>query len=150
MGFSASGHLASSIATHFDDGDPTAPDPIDRSSCRPDFAILAYAVISLTQPYVHHGSVVGLLRENPNPTLLNELSNELQVTPRTLPTFLFSTGQDTEVPPENSVAFYLALRKAGVPAELHIFEKGQHGAGLTLRDPALSAWPTLLINWLRG
>jgi acetyl esterase/lipase len=150
MGFSAGGHLASTIATHFDSGNPAAPDPIDRVSCRPDFAILVYAVISFTEPYAHHGSVISLLGENPDPKLLRELSNELQVTPQTPPTFLFSTGQDIAVPPENSVAFYLALRKAGVPAEMHIFEKGPHGVGLALGDPALSTWPTLLTNWLRA
>jgi acetyl esterase/lipase len=72
------------------------------------------------------------------------------VTPQTPPTFLFSTSADTLVPPENSVAFYLALRKSGVPAEMHIFEKGPHGVGLALSDPALGEWPTLLANWLRG
>jgi acetyl esterase/lipase len=149
MGFSAGGHLASTVATHFDAGNPAASDPIDRSSCRPDFAILAYAVISFDQPYAHHGSVLSLLGENPDPKLLKELSNETRVTAQTPPTFLFSTGQDTAVPPENSVAFYEALRKAGVPAELHIFEKGPHGVGLALGDPALSVWPTLLANWLR-
>jgi acetyl esterase/lipase len=149
IGFSAGGHLASTAATHFDNGNPTAPDPIDRAGCRPDFAILVYAVISLTEPYAHHSSVVSLLGEHPDPKLLTELSNELQVTAQTPPTFLFSTGQDTTVPPENSVAFYMALRKAGVPAELHIFEKGPHGVGLALGNPSLSAWPPLLVNWLR-
>jgi acetyl esterase/lipase len=82
--------------------------------------------------------------------LLKELSNEFQVTAETPPTFIFSTNADTGVPPENSVVFYLALRKAGVSAEMHIFEKGPHGVGLDLADPALSEWPTLLANWLRG
>jgi acetyl esterase/lipase len=150
MGFSAGGHLTSTAATHFDGGTPTAPDAIDRVSCRPDFAILVYAVISFTEPYTHPGSVTSLLGENPDPKFLRELSNELQVTPQTPPTFLFSTGQDTTVPPEKSVAFYLALRKAGVAAELHVFEKGPHGMGLALGDPALGVWPTLLANWLRG
>jgi acetyl esterase/lipase len=150
MGFSAGGHLASTLATHFDQGNPSAPDPVDRVSCRPDFAILVYAVISFTQPYTHHGSVVSLLGEHPDPELLKELSNELHVTRDSPPSFLFSTGEDTAVPPENAVAFYLALRKAGVPAEMHIFEKGQHGVGLALGDPTLSVWPTLLANWLRG
>ena len=71
------------------------------------------------------------------------------MTAQTPPTFLFHTNADTGVPAENSVAFYLALRKAGVPAELHIFEKGPHGVGLALNDPALSLWPTLLANWFR-
>lgn len=150
MGFSAGGHLASTIATHFDSGNPKADDPIDRAGCRPDFAVLIYAVISFTAPYAHHGSVVSLLGENPDPKLLRQLSNELQVTSQTPPTFLFSTGEDTAVPPENSVTFYEALRKAGIPAELHVFEKGPHGVGLALNHPALNVWPTLLANWLRG
>jgi acetyl esterase/lipase len=150
MGFSAGGHLASTAATHFDSGNPAAPDPVDRVSCRPDFAVLVYAVISFMAPYAHPGSVKSLLGENPDPQLVRDLSNELQVTPQTPPTFLFSTGPDTAVPPENAVAFYLALHKARVPAELHIFEKGPHGVGLALGDPALGIWPTLLANWLRG
>jgi len=150
MGFSAGGHLASTAATHFDDGDPGAADPINRVSSRPDFVILAYPVISFTAPYTHHGSLMALLGENPDAELRRDLSNELRVTPQTPPTFLFSTSADTGVPPENSAAFYLALHKAGVPAELHIFEKGPHGVGLDLADPTLGEWPALLANWLRN
>ena len=150
MGFSAGGHLASTAATHFDIGDSAATDPIDRVSCRPDFVVLGYPVISFTAPYTHQGSATNLLGENPDPKLREELSNELRVTPQTPPTFLFTTSADTVVPAENSVAFYLALHKAGVPAEMHIFEKGPHGVGLALSDPALGEWPTLLANWLRG
>ncbi len=150
MGFSAGGHLASTAATHFDNGNPAATDPIDRVGCRPDFAILAYPVISMSAPYAHQGSADNLLGENADPKLREELSNELHVTPQNPPTFLFSTSEDTLVPPENSVAFYLALRKAGVPAELHIFEKGPHGVGLDLNDPLAGEWPALLRNWLRA
>ena len=150
LGFSAGGHLASTAGTHFDGGNASAADPIDRVSSRPDFMILAYAVISFVAPYSHRGSATNLLGENPDPKLLAELSNELHVTTQTPPTFLFSTDADTAVPSENSVAFYLALRKAGVPAEMHIFEKGPHGVGLDLGDPALGEWPTLLANWMRS
>jgi acetyl esterase/lipase len=150
MGFSAGGHLTSTAETHFDRGNPNAPDPIDRASSRPDFAILGYAVISFTAPFSHRGSSLALLGDSPDPKLLEDLSNELQVTPQTPPTFLFSTSEDTAVPSENSVAFYLALHKAHVPAELHIFQHGPHGVGLDLGDPALGEWPKLLINWLRG
>jgi len=150
MGFSAGGHLTSTAGTHFDNGNPAATDPIDRASSRPDFLILAYAVISFTAPYTHQGSAKALLGDHPDPRLLEELSNELHVTPQTPPTFLFSTDADTVVPAENSVAFYLALRKAGVPGELHIFENGPHGVGLDLADPALGEWPALLANWLGG
>jgi len=137
MGFSAGGHLASSVSTHND------------ATNRPDFAVLVYPVISLTAPYTHQGSLHNLLGDTPDPTLARELSSELQVTANTPPTFLFSTSADKTVPPENSVAYYLALHKAGVPAELHIFQNGPHGVGLALADPALSVWPTLLLDWLR-
>ncbi len=150
MGFSAGGHLASTAGTHFDNGNPNASDPIDRISCRPDFLILAYPVISFTAPYTHQGSATNLLGENADANLRAELSNEFHVTPQTPPTFLFSTTTDTEVPPENTVAFYLALRKAGVAAEMHVFENGPHGVGLDLSDPVLGKWPVLLANWLRS
>jgi acetyl esterase/lipase len=148
MGFSAGGHLAASVATHFDAGNPTATDPIDRVSCRPDFLILGYPVISLFQPYAHQGSVNSLLGEHPDPGLLRELSPELHVTPQTPPTFLVTTSEDTTVPPENTMDFYRALRKAGVPAELHIFEKGNHGFGLTAGEPNHEVWHILLEQWL--
>jgi acetyl esterase/lipase len=150
MGFSAGGHLMSSAATHFDNGNPDAADPIDRAGSRPDFAILVYPVIEMRPPYAHEGSVHALLGENPDPKLLEYLSSDLQVTPQTPPTFLLTTSADTLVPAENAVLFYLALHKAGVPAELHVFEKGRHGIGLDLGDPTLGAWPTLLANWLRS
>ena len=150
MGFSAGGHLTSTAGTHFDAGNPAAADPIDRVSSRPDFLILGYPVISFTAVYTHKGSAKNLLGENPDPKLLDDLSNEFRVTAETPPTFLFHTNADTGVPAENSVAFYLALRKAGVAAEMHIFEKGPHGVGLAMQDPALAEWPKLLANWLRG
>jgi acetyl esterase/lipase len=150
MGFSAGGHLTSTAETHFDIGNPSAADPIDRASSRPDFAVLGYPVISFTAPYTHQGSAQMLLGDSPDPALLQNLSNEFQVTPQTPPTFLFSTSEDTLVPAENTVAFYLALHKAKVPAEMHIFQKGVHGLSLDLRDPAFGEWPKLLINWLRG
>ena len=150
MGFSAGGHLASTTATHFESANETAEDVIDRASSRPDFAILVYPVISFSTPYTHKGSLKNLLGENPDPKLVESLSSELQVTAQTPPTFLFHTNADTGVPPENSILFYLALRKNNVPAEMHIFEKGPHGVGLALRDPALGMWPALLTNWLRG
>jgi acetyl esterase/lipase len=148
-GFSAGGHLASTLGTHFDRGNPDAADPIERVSCRPDFMILAYPVISFAAPYVHKGSMHNLLGDNPGPQVVQSLSNELQVTTETPPTFLFATGSDEAVPVENSVLFYEALRRNHVAAELHIFERGPHGVGLAPKDPALSVWPTLLANWFR-
>ena len=150
MGFSAGGHLTSSAGTHFDSGNASATDLIDRASSRPDFLVLIYAVISFTAPYSHVGSSKNLLGDNPDPKLLKELSSEQQVTKQTPPTFLVSTNQDDVVPSENSVEFYLALRHAGVPAELHVFEKGPHGFGLDFQDPVLGQWPLLLANWMRS
>ena len=149
MGFSAGGHLASTASTHFDSGEANAPDPIERLSSRPDFAILCYPVISMTEPWTHQGSKTNLLGENPSPELARSLSNETQVTANTPPTFIYQTTADTTVPAENAVMYYLALRKAGVPAEMHIFRNGPHGTGLGGSDPALSEWTRLLTNWLR-
>jgi len=148
MGFSAGGHLASTAGTHFDAGDNGAADPIDRLSSRPDFMVLCYPVISFTD-HPHQGSRRNLLGENPDPKLVENLSNEMQVTAQTPPTFLFHTTTDATVPVENSVMFYSALRKAGVPAELHIYERGPHGVGLAQTDEALSSWPARLADWMR-
>jgi len=149
MGFSAGGHLASAAGTRFDAGTASASDPIDRASSRPDFLVLAYPVILSTAPYAHQGSFRNLIGDSPDAGRLEEVSTNRQVAKDTPPTFLFHTSADTGVPAENSVEFYLALRKAGVPAELHIFERGPHGVGLGMADAALAAWPTLLSNWLR-
>lgn len=148
-GFSAGGHLASTAGTHFDGGNPQASDPIERVSSRPDFMILAYPVISMNSEYTHKVSRLNLLGENPDPKLLDEFSNDQRVTPQTPPTFLFHTSDDAAVPVENSVRFYLALRKAGVPAEMHIYEHGRHGVGLAATDATLSSWPARLADWLR-
>ncbi len=149
-GFSAGGHLASTAATHFDDGNPDAKDPVERQNCRPDFAILCYPVITLLPPYAHEGSRKNLLGNDPDSKLVESLCNDRQVTSRTPPTFLFHTSADTAVPPENGVLFYLALRKAKVPAEMHVYEHGRHGVGLAAKDPVLSSWPGRLEDWMRG
>jgi len=149
MGFSAGGHLASSVSTHFDSGKPDAVDPTDRASSLPDFAILGYPVISLVESWAHQGSNTNLLGENPDPSLARSLSSETQVTAQTPPAFIYHTTADATVPVENAVAYYLALRKAGVPGELHIFRNGAHGSGLAQQDAALAEWPRLLANWLR-
>jgi len=148
MGFSAGGHLAMSASTHFE-SHPKPSDAIDRASSRPDFAILGYPVISLTEAWTHRGSRTNLLGDNPDPALAKRLSGENAVTKNTPPTFIFQTDADTTVPAENSVHYYLALRKAGVPAEMHVFEKGPHGVGLANNDAALSEWSKLMANWLR-
>lgn len=149
FGFSAGGHLASTAATHFDEGLPNASDPIERSSSRPDLLILGYPVITLTEPFLHRGSRQNLLGEHPSTALIELLSNERHVTPQTPPTFIFHTENDSAVPIENSLMFVSALRKAKVPHELHVFERGRHGVGLAQTDPVLSIWPKLLENWLR-
>jgi len=148
-GFSAGGHLASTAGTHFDAGNPNTEDQIDRQSSRPDFMILAYPVISLTAEYTHGGSLSNLLGPDPSPELVEFLSNEKQVTGDTPPTFLFHTDEDKVVPAENSILFYLALRRAKIPAELHVFQRGDHGVGLAPGDPILSVWPLLLQAWMR-
>jgi len=149
LGFSAGGHLASTVGTHFDNGQSGASDPIDQLSCRPDFMILVYPVISFTTEYTHRGSRNNLLGDSPDRALVESLSNETQVTEKTPPTFLVHTSEDKAVPAENSVLFYLALRKAKVPAEMHIYEKGPHGFGLAPKDPVLSKWPAQCAEWLR-
>ena len=150
MGFSAGGHLASSVSTHFDNGNANATDPIDRVSSRPDFAVLGYPVISLVEPWTHQGSKTNLLGDAPDSALARSLSSETQVTASTPATFIYQTNADTTTPAENAVFYYLALRKAGVPAEMHIFKDGRHGSGLGMTDTALSEWPKLLANWLRA
>jgi acetyl esterase/lipase len=150
MGFSAGGHLASSASTHFDAGKADAADPIERVSSRPDFAILGYPVISFVEPWTHQGSKTNLLGESPDAALARSLSSETQVTSSTPPTFIYHTTADTVVPVENAVAYFLALRKAGVTAEMHVFRNGAHGSGLAQQDPALAEWPRLLANWLRA
>ena len=150
IGFSAGGHLASTLGTHIDAGDSKATDPIDRISSRPDFMILCYPVISMTADFIHRGSRDNLLGPKPDEALLKSLSNETQVTRETPPTFLFHTNEDAGVLPENSIAFYSALRKAGVPAELHIYERGVHGVGLARNVPGTSTWPDRCREWLQS
>jgi acetyl esterase/lipase len=150
LGFSAGGHLTSTAGTHFDKGRPDAEDSIERVSCRPDFLVLVYPVISLTKPFTHLGSKKNLLGPDPDPKLVESLSSELQVTPETPPAFLVHGNNDTGVPSENSVEFYLALRRAKVPAEMHIYEKGQHGFGLNKEPGPVSTWPDRCADWMRA
>ena len=149
MGFSAGGHLASSAATHFDLGDPGSNDFVERVSCRPDFMVLGYPLISLTTEYVDKGTMHNLLGPSPSAEMRELFSNEKQVTRETPSTVLFHTGDDRPTAPENSVLFYLALRRAGIPAEIHIFEKGRHGLGLGQGLPGVSRWPELCEIWMR-
>jgi acetyl esterase/lipase len=150
MGFSAGGHLASSAATLFDRPEGHPPDGLEGVSSRPDFAVLAYPVITMGQAVTHRRSETHLLGEHPPRELLDALSTDKHVTSKTPPSFLFHTDADAVVLPENSVLFYLALRKAGVPAELHIYRHGEHGVGLAPGDPVLSTWTDRLLAWLRS
>jgi acetyl esterase/lipase len=150
LGFSAGGHLASTAATMFDTGDPTAATPIGRTSSRPDFAVLVYPVIQMGGDVTHKGSQNNLLGPGADADLVQKLSTDRQVTADTPPTFLFHTHEDSSVPSENSVLFYLALKRAGVPAELHVYEKGQHGVGLAPADRVLRTWTDRLFDWMEG
>ena len=150
LGFSAGGHLASTVATHFDDGKRDADDAIDRESCRPDFAVLCYAVVNFIEPWAHKGSAKNLLGPDPDPELLKSLCNDTQVTPQTPPTFLFHTAEDPAVPVENALSYFWALHKADVPAELHVYQDGPHGVGLAPADPAVFGWKDRLKDWMLG
>lgn len=150
MGFSAGGHLASTAGTHFDDGNPSAADPVERISCRPDFMVLVYPVISMSKPIMHEGSRDNLIGKNPPRELAELYSNELQVTPNTPPTFLIHATDDGGVPVENSLLFYQALKDNKIPAALHIFPNGGHGFSLALKDPMLNEWTRLCVQWIRS
>ncbi len=150
-GFSAGGHLASSAATLFDDGDANAADPIERLSSRPDICVLGYPVITMMNDFTHKGSRANLLgSEKDNDDLAAKLSSQNNVTDRTPPTFIFQTDEDSTVPAENAVSYYLALRKHHVPAEMHIYQRGPHGVGLMHGDPILGTWRLHLADWLRA
>src|SRR6185437_10900373 len=150
MGSSAVGHLSATVSTHYDSDDRNVADPIDRQTAKPDIAILLYPVITLEGVSVHTGSRANLLGDKPSQALMDLLSNEKHVTPHTAPTFLFHTVADAGVPVENSMMYAAALRKAGVPFEMHLFQPGPHGVGLATKDPILSAWPKLCEMWLKS
>jgi acetyl esterase/lipase len=149
LGFSAGGHMASTAGTHFDLGNATNRDSVERASSRPDFMILLYPVITMSEPLLHRGSRRNLLGDNPPDSLVRLMSNETQVTRDTPPSFIVATTDDATVPVQNSLMFYDALRSAGVPAELHVFESGHHGFGLAPGDPVLSTWTSQCEVWLR-
>ena len=151
IGSSAGGHLAATCLTHFDAGQADAPDPIDRVSCRPDLGVLCYAVITMG-PDTHPGSKKNLLGADPDPALVELLSNEKQVTKETPPTFIFHTADDATVKVENALAFAAALRRNNVPFALHIYPSGHHGIGLGTPqwDPEhRHPWTTECALWLK-
>lgn len=150
MGSSAGGHLASTLLTHFDAGKADSTDPIERESSRPDIGILCYPVITMGE-FTHQGSKNNLLGKEPSAELVKLLSNELQVTRETPPCFLFHTYDDSAVPVENTLMFAAALRKAGVPFDLHIYQKGRHGIGLGDKPPFdhPHPWANDCLFWLK-
>lgn len=149
VGFSAGGHLAGLLATADGPGDPAAADPVARRSARPDLLLLAYPVVTLRAPWAHAGSRAHLLGPAPDSALAAALSVERRVTPAAPPTFLVTGGDDAKVPVENTLMLYAALRRAGVPAELHVFASARHGFGPRPADPAVAVWTTLAAGWLR-
>jgi acetyl esterase/lipase len=147
IGFSAGGHLASTAGTHFNEKFYEPVDKIDGASARPDFMILIYPVISMG-PLSHSGSRSALLGGNASQEMVDKLSNEKQVDSNTPPTFLVHATDDKTVPAENSIFFYLACKKAHVPAEMHIWQKGEHGFGLGKSGTPVSRWPALCADWM--
>ncbi len=148
MGFSAGGHLAASAGTLFDAPEGRTGAELDRVSARPDFLVLVYPVITMAGPFTHAGSRNNLLGPQPSAALVAHLSVDQQVTPRTPPTFLVHGGTDRAVPLENSLLFYSALRRNGVPAELHLYEEGPHGFGLAPTRGPIAEWLTRCVEWL--
>ncbi len=148
MGFSAGGHLAATAGTLFDAPEGRTGAPLDQVTARPDFMMLVYPVITLKGPFAHTGSRDNLLGKSAPPDVVDRLSAELQVTANTPPAFLVHGGTDPAVPAENSVLFYGALRRAGVPAELHLYERGPHGFGLARDQGPISGWTNRAEEWL--
>lgn len=149
-GSSAGGHLASTAGTVFDAGDAGSEDPIEQQSCRPDFMLLLYPVITMNEEFTHMGSRENLIGKGHDMKLVRKYSNELNVNEKTPPTFLILADDDEAVPPRNSIEFYTALIKHKVPAEMHIFQQGGHGFGMRQDGLPVNNWPHLFIDWLKA
>ena len=149
-GSSAGGHLASTAGTKFDTGNPDSVDPIDKMSCRPDFMLLLYPVITFREEFGHIGSRTNLIGAGNKWELVEKYSNELNVTAQTPPTFLVLADDDKVVPPRNSIEFYMALKKFSIPAEMHIFRKGAHGFGMKKKDLPVDQWTNLFVQWMKS
>jgi len=148
-GSSAGGHLASTAGTRFDTGKPDAADPIEKFSCRPDFMLLLYPVITFSEEFGHMGSRTNLIGTGNKWELVEKYSNELHVTAQTPPTFLILADDDGGVPPRNSIEFYMALKKYKIPAEMHIFRDGGHGFGMNKKNLPVDQWPSLFAQWMK-
>lgn len=149
-GSSAGGHLASTAGTKFDLGKPDASDPIEKYSCRPDFMLLLYPVITFREDFGHMGSRVNLIGAGNKWEMVEKYSNELQVTAQTPPTFMILADDDSGVPPRNSIEFYLAMKKFKIPAEMHIFRDGGHGFGMNKKNLSVDQWPNLFAQWMKA
>jgi acetyl esterase/lipase len=147
VGFSAGGHLASTLSTHFAE---TVYDVKDTVSARPDFSILIYPVITFDASFTHAGSRRNLIGDNPSEEMIRKFSNELQITDKTPPTFIVHSGDDKTVPVKNSIVYYDAIKNYNTPSELHIFEKGGHGYGLSVNSGTQSVWPDLCLRWMHS
>lgn len=148
-GSSAGGHLASTVGTRSDGGNPEAADPVEKLSCRPDFMLLLYPVVTFREDFGHMGSRKNLIGDGNNWDLVEKYSNELHVSTETPPAFLVLADDDKAVVPRNSVEFYMALKKNGIPAEMHIFARGGHGFGMNKKNLPVDQWPDLFYAWLK-
>ena len=149
-GSSAGGHLASTAGTKFDLGKTGAIDLVEKFSCRPDFMLLLYPVITFNEEFGHMGSRVNLIGPGNKWELVEKYSNELQVTSQTPPAFIVLADDDGAVPPRNSIEFYLAMKRYKIPAELHIFREGGHGFGMNKKNLPVDQWPNLFSQWMKA
>jgi acetyl esterase/lipase len=149
-GSSAGGHLASTAGTKFDLGKSDSADPLEKYSCRPDFMLLLYPVITFNEQYGHMGSRTNLIGPGNKWELVEKYSNELHVSAQTPPTFLVLADDDHAVPTQNSIEFYLALKKFDIPAEMHIFRDGGHGFGMNKTNKPVDQWPNLFVQWMKA
>lgn len=149
-GSSAGGHLASTAGTRFDEGNPETTDAVGKLSCRPDFMLLLYPVVTFKEEWGHMGSRKNLIGEGNDWAMVEMYSNELHVSDKTPPTFFVLADDDKGVPPRNSIEFYLKMKEKGIPAEMHIFSKGGHGFGMKKNGLPVEKWPDMFINWMKS
>lgn len=150
IGFSAGGHLAATLGTHFEESNLFNIDSIDTIDCRPDFMILMYPVITFKEPYLHKGSKHFLIGDNHDLSLTDYYSNELHVNKNTPPTFIVHAVDDKSVPVENSIMFFNELKNHSVSTEMHIYPIGGHGFSLAIENEALNSWTNLCLSWLKN
>lgn len=148
MGFSAGGHLAATLGTHYDNDKNSLPNSIDSLSARPDFMVLIYPVITMKSSFTHQGSKDNLLGKNPEQQLIDFYSNELHINKNTPPTFIIHSTDDEVVSVMNSILFYQALVKEKIYSEMHIYPKGGHGFSLAIGQGHLQTWVDRLSEWI--